>query len=257
MPIVTLYGTLHPKHHRLSSPKAFAINWGSNDLGFPLIMEVKIMDSSFEVRCDLPHFKESMISTLYARGLNLVRAYVDSVSFAMGIGFTITVDDLKRPDGSVAKIQRVNEILGSLCTAYKFPPRNAIEQAEFEKVLKLILAEPNLMGSLTDLADTLASHHQTPTNCGRVLDSLRRTVAPDLKDAQGWLILQQLLRISRPFMEFVSIQSTKPRHGDRITAVPEETVTEIARRTWQIVNRFIEFRKRGSQPLSESEFPEL
>ncbi len=174
-----------------------------------------------------------------------------------GVGFTITVDSLKRPDGSVADIQRVNKILGSLCTAYKFPPRNAIEQFEFEKVLRLILAEPNLMGSLTDLADTLAFHHQTPTNCGRVLDSLRRAVAPDLKDPQGWAVLQQLLRISRSFMEFVSIQSTKPRHGDRITHVPEETVTEISKRTWQIVDRFIEFRKRGSQPLPKSEFPQL
>lgn len=259
MPIVHLYGTLHPQHHRLNSFKAFKISWGANDLGFPLIMEAKIVDSKFEISCDLPRFDESMISALYARGVNLVRAYSDAVSFALGVGFTITVDGIRKPNSTtVDKIQRVNSVLGRLCTAYRCPPSNLVEQAQFENILKIILGEPNLMGSLTDLADTLAFHHQTPTNCGRVLDSLRLAVAPSLPPRQGWaVLLQQSLRVSRAFQEFISDQSKPPRHGERTSAISEQVVNDILSRTWQIMDRFIEYRKRASQPLAEDEFPEL
>jgi len=257
MPIVHFYGTLHPKHHKVSSGKAFGISWGTADLGFPLIMEGNLVDSSFEVSCDLPRYDKSMLAILLARAGNLIRSYTDLVSFSTGIGFVLTWEQFKNPEGGVEQLQKVNAALGALCTAYTFPPKSAQESADFEKVLRIVLAEPNLQGSFMDLGDTLAGFHQIPTNCGRVLDSLRKAIAPETHPGTGWGILQTMLRVSRPFRAFITDKSAEPRHGDRESAIPIETVTEILHRTWQITNRFIEFRKRGSVQLPEDEFREL
>jgi hypothetical protein len=220
-------------------------------------MEATIIDPAIAVTCEVPTYQESMLSTLLARGGNLVRAFSDIVSFATGIGFVITWETFKLDDSEALKIQNVNAYLVPLCKSLTFPPRNVIEQLEFEKVLRLVLTEPNLMGSLTDLADTLSHFHQTPTNCARVLDSLKKAVAPNSKDAQGWAILRDLLRLSTAFVQFVTDHSKGPRHGDRTSTIPSSTIEEVSKRTWQIVDRFIEYRKRGSKPLPVSEFPEL
>jgi hypothetical protein len=175
----------------------------------------------------------------------------------MGVGFTLTWDSIKRPDGAILKIQKINSALGALCTSYTFPPRTVQQSVEFDRVFRIVLAEPNLQGSMMDLADTLANFHQTPINCGRVLDSLRKAIAPGMEPAPGWGILQTLLRVSKPYRAFVTSNSTDYRHGDRENGLPEATMNEIFGRTWQIMNRFIEFRKRGSLQLPDGEFPEL
>ena len=205
MPIVHLYGTLHPKHHKVNTGRAFGTNWGSEDLGFPLIMEGKIVDSSFEVSCELPHYDPAkMLPILLARAGNLIRAYTDLVSFATGIGFILTWETCKNPQGGIDIIQKVNAPLGSLCTTFTFPPQTPQQSVEFERVLRIVLAEPNLQGSFMDLGDTLASFHNIPTNCGRVLDSLRKAIAPGVEPGAGWGILQTMLRVDRSFREFVT-----------------------------------------------------
>ena len=220
-------------------------------------MEATIINSSIEVICNLSSFDMSMAGTLCARAGNLVRAFSDAVSFATTIGFVIVWDSLKQDDDPPLEIQHANPALVGLCKSYKFPPTSLVENTEFENVLKLILRDPNLLGSLTDLMDTLSFHHQTPTNCGRVLDSLRRAVAPNVEVKPGWAILQSLLRISRSYQEWVTDQAKDTRHGDRESDIPAETILEISKRTWEIVDRFIEFRKRGSVQLPEDEFPVL
>jgi hypothetical protein len=179
------------------------------------------------------------------------------VSFSTGTGFILTWDSHKNPQGIVGPIQKINAALGALCTAFTFPPKSAEQSIEFEHVLRIVLGEPNLQGSFMDLGDTLATFHQVPTNCGRVLDSLRKAIAPGVEAGPGWGILQTLLRVNRSFRSFVTTRSTDPRHGDRESAIPEEELTEILNRTWQIMDRFIEFRKRGSVQLPSDEFPEL
>jgi hypothetical protein len=257
MPIVRLRGTVHPQHLKMTWPRVFKVNWGNGDLGFPLVMEAKIAESICEVACDLPVYTDQMVNTLLARAGNIVRAYCDTAAFASGIGFVTTWETLHKPDGTIQEILKINEPLAALCTAYTFPPKNEEQMAVFDAVLDIVLKEPNLLGSLMDLGDTLANFHQTPTNCGRVIDSLRKSLAPNLKPPQGWAHFQQMLRLTRQFREFVTVHSTDPRHGERQIEIPSTVLDDIAQRTWQIVNRFIEFRKRGSVQLPTSEFPEL
>ena len=174
-----------------------------------------------------------------------------------GVGFTVTWDTIKRPDGVSEPIAKYNPELGALCKSYKFPPQHSIDSKEFMRVVNIVTAEPNLMGAMMDVADTLANFHQTPTNCGRALDGIKKSIAPGLEPGAGWGVLQSLLRISKPYREYITKRSTDPRHGDRTVDIPPNEISEILRRTWKILDRYIEFRKRGGQPLPENEFPEL
>jgi hypothetical protein len=124
-------------------------------------------------------------------------------------------------------------------------------------VLLLIIHEPELMGSLMDLAETLVSYHTTPTNCGRALDTLRRAVAPKLPCKQGWATLRGIVNADKEYMEWVSAYSTNPRHGERRTDIPANIIVEIRKRTWNVMNRMMEYRKGGSKPLDMVKYPML
>ena len=74
-----------------------------------------------------------MNSVLLARAINLVRAFIDLVSFSMGIGFRITLDSFEDPNGVVGVLQQIMADVSNICTAYTFPPKNQSENADFCK----------------------------------------------------------------------------------------------------------------------------
>jgi hypothetical protein len=55
-------------------------------------------------------------------------------------------------------------------------------------------------------------------------------------------------------MEWVSAYAIETRHGDRVTPIAAEVINEIRQRTWNVMNRFIEYRKYGSSPLDTIKF---
>ena len=220
-------------------------------------MEASVQGSKFTVTCELPKYEDAMNSVILARAGDLIRIFTNAVSFSMAIGLTITFDSCQAPDGRTGPVQHITNSLIGICSAFTFPPKNSSQNAEFHKVLNAMVTEPNLAASMTDLSETLVHWHHTPTNCGRVLDSLRKAVAPAVKPIKGWAILQAIVNADDAYMKFVSDKSTDPRHGDRTAGTSAQDVIEIMRRTWEVTNRFIEYRKRGSQPLSLNEFPML
>jgi hypothetical protein len=78
----------------------------------------------------------------------------------------------------------------------------------------------------------------------------------DTSRAEAWGTFQTNLRVSRDFLNLITDTSRGPRHGDR-THIPGTTTIEITMRAWQVMDRFIEYRKRGNQPLPETDFPLL
>jgi len=65
-----------------------------------------------------------------------------------------------------------------------------------------------------------------------------------------------VLNISRDYQQWISEQAKGPRHGDP-AFVPGDVTVEITHRTWVVMNRFLEYRKRGNQPLTAPDFPLL
>jgi hypothetical protein len=68
--------------------------------------------------------------------------------------------------------------------------------------------------------------------------------------------MRDSLNIDQPYLEFITEHSKGPRHGD-VKGSTFSATRETIKRSWIVMNRFLEFRKRGNRPLSLSEFPLL
>jgi hypothetical protein len=166
------------------------------------------------------------------------------------------MDTFTKPNGETVPLSFSQPLVAPECTAYRLPYSSPAEREDFHKALLAIRTEPALFMALNDLTETLYVPDQIPTNCGRVLDGLRKILAPDMEPKPGWVHFHGLLGIDPPYRRWISDQSTNPRHGDR-TGISGPVATEILTRTWAIMNRFIEYRKGGSTPLSPPRFPIL
>ena len=153
--------------------------------------------------------------------------------------------------GAVKEIVIENQSLGSLCKSF------SLDNPDFHDTLSTFLHDPHLSWALRDLieANTLPNH--ASINCARAVEALRVLMTgADTPRSKAWGEFQEALRLSREFREYITDVSTAPRHGNR-APIGSDVTNEITRRAWLIMDRYIVYKKRGSQPLPESEFPLL
>lgn len=250
MPIVYFLGTVLPETVKVTVSKAFEADWPAKDIGLEMHFTLNIENSEINVACEVNRWESDCLVHVYKRAVDMAQSAVNLASFASGFGTTIHMHTVVTPNGEKSAIQHRDDYLPSLVTAFKTGDPN------FEQIWGIVATDPALFMALDDLVKTLAVFHQTPINCGRVLDSLRKIVTPGIDRKQSWPIFRKNLQCSEDYLQLVTDQSTGPRHGDR-SFISGDITTEIQRRTWTIMNRFLEFKKRGNQPLPESEFPLL
>ena len=120
--------------------------------------------------------------------------------------------------------------------------------------MRLVLKERALLLALNDLIAPVSQFNLATINCARVIESLRSAMATSgwTRD-QEWEFMRQQLNLTKPYIQFVIGLSVEPRHGKR--KAPEDgQQDEITKRAWIIMNRFLEYRKRGSHQLPLAEF---
>jgi hypothetical protein len=111
--------------------------------------------------------------------------------------------------------------------------------------------------ALNDLIISVTLPHHAAVNCARAIDGIRNLMVPAGGDRkQSWLLMRQNLNVAESYLTFLTNVSIAPRHGDR-THIPGSVVTETVERSWIIMDRFLEFRKRGNCPLPIDRFPLL
>jgi hypothetical protein len=214
-----------------------------------------IDQARIRVDCEMPEYRKEYRSFLYRAAYNLVRTHVDLVSFAEGCGWIVVLETFIDIDGNQTPLFVQAPKLAAECTAFKMDFKTPEESRDFMAAAKAVITEPPLLYALNDLTETLTAPGIAAINCGRVLDRLRKIVAPgEKKPIHGWAVLQEIVNVDQRFVEWVSELSTEPRHGGWSEA-DGATIAEAVRRCWVVMNRFIEYRKRGNQPLSQDEFP--
>lgn len=174
----------------------------------------------------------------------------------MGEGFICVFEFAIMPDGTPSTLRLQQPDLAQYCTSYKLGDPRPESQENFNKVAMLVAMDPALFATLNDLTETISVPQVAATNCGRVIDSIRRQIAPTMSGGQAWGAMHRALNIARPYQEFVSDKSKGPRHGDR-SFVPGADLIEVTTRTWIIMDRYIEYRKREKTNLTAPEFPLL
>ncbi len=184
------------------------------------------------------------------------RTALDCLCFAHGLGLTLVLDELVEPDGTVKPLKYTSTRLARLCTAFNLTP-GYIGKDDYSAMFLLIVQEPALMLVFNDLivAHTIPGHIEV--NCGRAIEGIRNLLAPNDPDrSKGWSELRSVLRLQRSYIDLIINASIAPRHGDK-TYTSQDRAFAILDRSWVIMNRFLEFRKRGNIFLSPDEFPIL
>jgi hypothetical protein len=257
MPTIHFMGKILPRVVNITINHVPEVSWVAEALGLTLKFTIRIKDSVIDVQCDADRFEGDYLPHCYMRAVDLARASVDLVSFVTAKGFTVFLDTFVGANGMPSLLIQEQANLTAFVTAFKMNTQSKEENATFDRVYQLVLSEPALFMALNDLIVSITLPHHASVNCARAIEGLRNIIAPPGIDRKkGWASLRDNLHVEREYLEFVTEYSTAARHGDR-THIPGPIVIEITKRAWIIMNRFLEFRKRGNCPLPESEFPTL
>jgi hypothetical protein len=257
MPVVIFKGTVRPVVHKLSISRLPKVRYGWPDQDLTVDFTVKIAESRLEVECDVTRFdKTQHLSMLAMHAYHLSSAAVDSFCFYRGIGLTVFLELFVNVDGTETNLAAHSEEVGGLCTAFNLDP-SYHGPNNIEAMYSLVVRDRLLLLAMNDLIVPISRFDLAAVNCARAIEALRTSMTPvDMDRTQGWIVMQQNLNVGEAYLKFVTSLSTGPRHGNR--RAPEAgQQAEIIKRAWVIMNRFLEFRKRGDQPLPVSEFPLL
>ncbi|MFZ0663107.1 MAG: hypothetical protein WAM66_10480, partial [Acidobacteriaceae bacterium] len=124
----------------------------------------------------------------------------------------------------------------------------------YEAMIRLVVKERLLLLALNDLIVPISHFNLATINCARAIEALRTAISvPGQTRERGWELMRKHLNLTKNYLDFVIDLSKEPRHGNR--KAPEVgQQAEVLKRAWTIMNRFLEFRKRGNIPLPLSKF---
>lgn len=223
-----------------------SINWKSKDAKLDTTFTVSIKESLVFVECKVNQYVASDFIMLFRQAFDLSRACVDLVAFKTAKGLSVVLDSFVDPNGEHSLILPEDSNLSELCTVF--------DLNNLDEIYKIILTEPPLFMAMNDLIASIIFPHHSPVNCARVIEGIRTLIAPTgIDKKRSWSYLHENLHIKSGYLKLITEHSKAPRHGERVY-ISGKITQEIVRRTWIVMNRFLEFRKRGNTQLPQSEF---
>lgn len=253
MPKIQFIGRVLPEAIKVSVPPRDA-HWQNPNTGLDTTMRIRIQMSIINIEVESNVYDPSQLSPVYTKALDFASASVNLVAFSAGTGHLVTLDTVIGEDGIPLPLVLQNPSLSSLCTVLQLTPERA---AEFTEIYDMILGEEQFFVALNDLISGIALPHVAPISCGRAMDGLKNLIAtPGSRPPRAWQQMREALQISEPYLKFITDRSAGPRHA-HLDSLSLEIRDEICRRSWVIMNRYIEYRKRKTGTLPLSEFPLL
>jgi hypothetical protein len=239
-----------PGHTSISLGQLVA-NWEWPDVGLHLTLTVRIQESHIHVECeqDRPFEPSHFSAALLPAASKLARTVVDLLIFASGFDLTVLLEKFVNPHGMETLILTQAPNVPGLCTAYSLN--------NLDTLCPVVGAlDPQLMLALHDLVSSIKQAEFPAVNCARAVEGLRWMISGKGNTKGGWAEMREALNFTEPYLKFITDQSTGPRHGNQ-TFVPSALRREVTTRAWVVMNRFLEYRKRGNTPLLPAEFPLL
>jgi hypothetical protein len=259
MSTIHFYGHVHPTNIPVS------INELTTHVEHPqegkATFTIRIQDSTVHVTC-IDHdssYTSQRGQILFFRAMHLTQAAVDLAGFVSGAGFQIIFEEAAIDDQPRGWIEHRQPNLAALCSVIS---THAVDKfktagdASFNDVFFALCDSPELLFALHDLNLALTHKVQQPTHCARTIEGLRNYFGAEEKTKVAWERMRENLNLTQPYIQFITDQSRGPRHGSLLDVSSADSRTTLER-TWIIVNRFLEFRKRGDKKLPLTEFPLL
>jgi hypothetical protein len=227
------------------------IKWHDPDIDLGIGLQIEIQASKIHVIAQVDRVDEPSITSTLRVALDASRTAVELVAFKQGWGLSASLSQYVDPDGIRRQILPRSETLSELCTAFDL-------SKDFDWIFTTVLEDPSIWPILNDLISAINSFHVAPLNCARAVEGVRHSVAGGKckNRTKEWELMRTILNISESYISLITDNSIDHRHGKR-TVIHGSVSTEIARRAWIIMNRFLEYRKRGSLPLPAADFPTL
>jgi hypothetical protein len=260
MPVIHFLGRIVPasaKHISLSYPTPtdkLQSKYVSPENDLEAALTFRIANSQVDVECELNRFDDSpdFLGILHKPVYDLTHALVSIVDFSTGYGLMLYFDYLIKPDGQRSPLLMQHPNLAALCTSFRLT-----DPLEFWRVLQIVLSDSSLCMAFNDLNESITLTHHATHSCARCIERLRNSMCGASMDRKhAWIQFGDNLRVSKTYMDFITDRAAGSRHGDP-TFIPGPEVKEVLERSWTIINRFLEYRKRGNTTLPLSEFPLL
>lgn len=250
MPTVHFHGLVIPASCNISLQDLPEICWDHPDVDLFLKIRLEVTDSRIHVTVDANKFSPEDATFIYIRAFDIARAAVELVAFKKGWGLTTVLTTMVDPSGIPSTMMFSTANFGNLCNSFDL-------ERDFSGVFKMVISTRGLFSVLHDLICSITIPNESTVRCGRVVDGLKHLIASGTSSRSSeWLQMQNALRVDEAYLKMITEYSKDPRHGKSVR-VEGRTTTEIGSRTWTIMNRFFEYKKRGSTPLPELEFPLL
>ncbi len=254
MPTIHFRGRILPDHEPITTPPLQEIDWRETTGAKPIRYVITITRSIVNVACTLDSYSpDDDLSIPLIHAIAFSRAALDCLCFGHALGLAMVLEEVVEPDGNVKPLLYKNSRLKKLCTAFDLTP-GYVGKDDYSSMYRLISSEPPLFLALGELIVAITVPGHIHVNCARAIEGLRSILVPDDPYRnEGWKQMRMVLRLERSYIDFVIKASAKPRHGDK-TFTGQGQAQEILEHSWEIMNRFLEFRKRGSVPLPEAQF---
>jgi hypothetical protein len=226
------------------------VHWEAPERGLIMDFSFDIQGSEIQVACESNKFEPEDFVHVYMRALDLARASVDLVAFSMGYGLSVVLDTFVDTNGITSTILPQDPNLPALCTSFSL-------ENGYSDVMTVVLQEPPLFRAINDLIVAITLPHHSSVNCARAVETIKHLLAPKgAKESQAWETMRTVLHVDEAYLKMITDNSKDVRHGKPVH-VPGSVTSEITRRAWTIMDRFLTYRKRVNKPLPLSEFPYL
>ncbi len=250
MPTVHFYGEVLPRPFRISLSNLPEVNWEVPESGLSLRFLLEIKDSQVHITVHANKYSDDDMVSLYMRAWDLARASVELVAFRLGWGVDVVLSKFVRPDGIENDLVFSDERLAPICKSYDLTNG-------FPEMLKIVLGDPAIFSLLHDLIRAITVPHASTVTCARVVDGIKHLIASAATTrTQEWLQMREALRVDETYLRLITDYSKDSRHGKAVR-IPGNITTEITKRSWKIMDRFLEYKKRNTGPLPITEYPIL
>jgi hypothetical protein len=211
--------------------------------------QVEITGTDVVIVCHMSRYDDTLLSTAYQRSMHTAKACLAIYTFESSIGLDIAITEFIDPSGTRHPMVFRSAVIAGLCHSYSLP-------SDFEAITQIVLKDTLLFLALIDLAESI-TQPDTALLCARAIDRIRHAIAGrGVRHADGWPKVHEALRTDAAYLQFITEHSKAPRHGERFNHPPNVT-TEVSRRSWIIVDRYIAYRRHGGVPLPLDKFPLL
>lgn len=248
MATVHLLGHVVPGEPQISLDNVPEFDWKWEEHDFSFHFKISVKFSVVDVECTLPDYKPEYLTEIHRRSFDMARSMVNLAAFSQGYGWFLVFDHFMDDRGSTTPFIAHDPEIAKLCTT--------CAGSGYGEMLPIVATDHALTRHLNDLIQAISVPHET-TSCARVVDGLKSMIAPTASDSAAWAQMQKTLRVDKNYLKLITDASREARHGKHMRIEGDVTM-EITRRAWKIMDRYLEFRKRGGKaPLPESEFPIL